>query len=68
MNLDIGLPVELLRQPLRQCFSGESKLERLAITATNRRGRTIQLQVSCAPFKLGDNSNWGAIVMMEEKT
>src|SRR5262249_49988786 len=67
MNLDIGLPVDLLRHSLRQCLSGESSLEHLTVPATNRRGRRIELEVSCSPFKLGDNHTWGAILMMEDK-
>ena len=67
MNLDIGLPVELLRAPLRQCLSGESSFERLTIPATNRRGRPIDVEVSCTPFALGDNPTWGAILTMEDK-
>jgi two-component system CheB/CheR fusion protein len=68
MNIDIGLPVHRLRQPLRQCLSGESAFERLDLGATNRRGRAIELIVSCSPFALGGNPTWGAIVVMEEKS
>jgi len=68
MNIDIGLPVDRLRHPLRQCLSGDSTFERLDLGATNRRGRAIELLVSCAPFALGGNPTWGAIVAMEEKT
>jgi two-component system CheB/CheR fusion protein len=66
MNLDIGLPVDRLRQPLRQCLSGESPFVRIELSATNRRGKTIALDVACAPFALADNPTWGAIVTMEE--
>lgn len=49
-------------------LSGESAFEQLTVTATNRRGRKIDLAVSCMPFALGDNPSWGAIVTMEDKT
>jgi two-component system CheB/CheR fusion protein len=68
MTLDIGLPLDLLRQPLCVCLSGESRIERLRVTATNRRGRTIEVEITCMPFQLGDNPRWGAIVMMQERT
>jgi two-component system, chemotaxis family, CheB/CheR fusion protein len=68
MNLDIGLPVEQLRQPLRRCFSGESPFERLTVSATNRRGRTIDVDLSCTPLAVGKNATWGAIVTMLDKS
>jgi two-component system CheB/CheR fusion protein len=67
MNLDLGLPVENLRQPLRRCLTGESPFERLTMQATNRRGRSIEVAVSCTAFTLGKNG-WGAIVMMDDKS
>jgi two-component system CheB/CheR fusion protein len=68
MNLDIGLPTEKLRQPVRQCLSGESQIERLQVPSTNRRGKSVMLNVTCAPFALGNNPTWGAIITMEERT
>jgi two-component system CheB/CheR fusion protein len=67
MNLDLGLPVENLRQPLRRCLTGESPFERVTLQATNRRGRSIDVAVSCTAFTLGKNG-WGAIVMMDDKS
>jgi two-component system CheB/CheR fusion protein len=67
MNLDLGLPVENLRQPLRRCLAGESPFERVTLQATNRRGRSIEVAVSCTAFTLGKNG-WGAIVMMDDKS
>ena len=67
MNLELGLPVENLRQPLRRCLAGESPFERVTLQATNRRGRSIEVAVSCTAFTLGKNG-WGAIVMMDDKS
>jgi two-component system CheB/CheR fusion protein len=67
MNLDLGLPVENLRQPLRRCLAGESPFEHLTLQATNRRGRSIEVAVSCTAFMLGKDG-WGAIVMMDDKS
>jgi two-component system, chemotaxis family, CheB/CheR fusion protein len=53
MNLDIGFPVERLKQPLKRVLSEESPYEQLTVTATNRRGRTIEIEVSCTPFAPG---------------
>ena len=67
MNLDIGLPTEQLRQPIRQCQSGDGSLGRATVQATNRRGRTVRLLVSCSPFALGNNPTWGTLITMEEE-
>ena len=67
MNLDIGLPTEHLRQPIRRCLSGESPGEKLQLPATNRRGRPVRLAVTCSPFALGKNSTWGALLAVEEE-
>ena len=66
MNLDIGLPTEHLRQPIRRCLSGESPIEKLQLPATNRRGRPVRLAVTCSPFALGKNPTWGALLAVEE--
>jgi two-component system CheB/CheR fusion protein len=68
MNLDIGLPVESLLAALRQVLSGGSAFERLTVVATNRRGRKIDLEVSCMPLVVSRNPTWGAILTMEDKT
>jgi two-component system CheB/CheR fusion protein len=68
LNLDIGLPLEQLRQPIRRCLIGESTFERLTVAARNRRGRPVEVEVTCTPFALGVNKTWGAIVMMRERT
>jgi two-component system CheB/CheR fusion protein len=47
MNLDIGLPVEQLRQPLRaQLTDGDAGPQMSMIEAVNRRGRQVQLRVT----------------------
>jgi two-component system CheB/CheR fusion protein len=47
MNLDIGLPVEQLRQPLRaQLTDDEMSPQTSLIDAVNRRGRQVKLRVT----------------------
>jgi two-component system CheB/CheR fusion protein len=67
MNLDIGLPTERLRQHIRQCLSGESVVEKTQLPATNRRGRSVRLVVTCSPFAVARNPTWGALIMVEEE-
>ena len=45
LNLDIGLPVGELRQPIRDCLNAESQLFEIILDATNRRGRMMQCKV-----------------------
>ena len=67
MNLDIGLPTERLRQPIRQCLSGESAVEKTQVPATNRRGRSVWLTITCSPFAVARNPTWGALITVEEE-
>ncbi|MBD1921363.1 PAS domain S-box protein [Microcoleus sp. FACHB-831] len=67
LNLDIGLPVEELRQLIRGCLVGEYSYHYIMLDAINRRGRTIQCKVSCTPL-LGINTEIrGAILVMDEQ-
>jgi two-component system CheB/CheR fusion protein len=65
LNLDIGFPVDRLREPIRACLAGESTRETLAVDATNRRGRSIGCQVICTPLARGDGIQ-GAVILMEQ--
>jgi two-component system CheB/CheR fusion protein len=64
-NLDIGLPVERLKTPLRACMDGSSDCEQVTLEAVNRRGRTIQCRVTCTPFAGIDRRVRGAVVVMD---
>lgn len=67
LNLDIGLPVEQLRQPIRNCLNGLSNpASRVFLNAINRRGRNIQCQFTCTPLMTGLGYIQGVIVLVEE--
>jgi two-component system CheB/CheR fusion protein len=63
--LDIGLPIEQLRGPIRSCLSGEKELATLAVQATNRRGKPVECSVTCTPL-LGKSQIQGVIIMVDE--
>jgi two-component system, chemotaxis family, CheB/CheR fusion protein len=64
--LEIGLPVDQLKAPLRACLSGESQREELVLDAVNRRGRAFRCRVVCLPLHgTGDGNISGAILLME---
>jgi two-component system CheB/CheR fusion protein len=64
-DLDIGLPVEQLRIPIRTCQAGTSDYEELELEAVNRRGKTIRCRVICTPL-IVEKLRQGIILLMEE--
>ncbi len=65
LNLDIGLPVQQLRDPLRACLAGASDGEERALEARDRRGRDIVCRVRIAPLAAADGDVGGAILLMQ---
>ena len=66
MSLDIGLPLESLKQSMRAIIAGESESYEVLLDATNRRGRAIQCQVVCTPLISTEAQVQGVILLMEE--
>jgi two-component system, chemotaxis family, CheB/CheR fusion protein len=67
LNLDIGLPVDKVRPALRASMSGRNGTQTILVEATNRRGKPIQVRVSCSPL-VGDHEDiHGAIMVIEER-
>jgi len=67
LNLDIGLPLEQLVQPIRACLAGDSEPQEVTLLTTNRRGKAIQCKVSCTPLVAVEAEIWGVILLMEEE-
>ena len=65
LNLDIGLPVDSLRDALRACISGGSDSEELRVKARDRTGRDIVCRVLITPLKAGREHVNGLIVLMQ---
>jgi two-component system CheB/CheR fusion protein len=69
LNLDIGLPVDQLVQALRGCLIEQSSEGvKIVLDAINRRGKSIQCQVSCTSLIGTDRQVQGVILLMEEQT
>jgi len=64
LALDIGLPVDRLIQPIRACLAGQQP-DPVTVSATNRRGRTVSIQVTGRPLDL-DSTQAGAILLLDE--
>ncbi|AFZ29693.1 MCP methyltransferase, CheR-type with PAS/PAC sensor [Gloeocapsa sp. PCC 7428] len=67
LNLDIGLPVQQIRQPIRTCLTAESDYTEITVNAINRRGKLIQCKVTCTPLLSRTQEIQGVILLMEEK-
>ena len=70
--LDIGLPVEQLRQPIRDCLAqrqdGEPQdREDLVLAARNRRGKDFCCRVSCTPLVGPEGETQGIVLLMEDQ-
>ena len=50
LNLDIGLPVQRLREPIRRVLAG-SKSEDLELDGHDRRGKPVHVRISLAPLQ-----------------
>ncbi|MEH2410057.1 CheR family methyltransferase [Nostoc sp.] len=61
-SLDIGLPVEQLRSPIRDSLSRKKHFQEMILDATNRRGKQIKCYLAITPL-LGIEMQ-GAILMM----
>jgi two-component system CheB/CheR fusion protein len=66
LNIDIGLPVEELRQPIKTVLAGESDHLTVDLDANNRRGREFGCRVSLTPLLNRARQIRGAILLMEE--
>jgi len=67
LNLDIGLPVEQLKAPVKACLSSEADFLELELDATNRRGKSIRIRVTCTQLADPDGGEpRGVILLIEE--
>jgi two-component system CheB/CheR fusion protein len=64
-SLDIGLPVEQLREPIRNCLATGEKHQSILLSAINRRGKTIQCRINYNPLISSQPEIQGVILLME---
>jgi two-component system CheB/CheR fusion protein len=67
LTLEIGLPVEQLKQPMRQCLAGEKGRADFRLQAINRRGRSVVCHISASPLLSRAESIHGVVLSMEEQ-
>jgi len=66
LNLDIGLPLEPLRTPIRSALTGDD-VDAFAVEAINRRGQSVHVHVRLTPLSNDGSGILGAILMMESE-
>ncbi len=66
LALELGLPVEELRGPLRDVLDSSKSLVELRLEATNRRGRSIDCRIVALPVSVDGQGVSGTILLMEE--
>jgi two-component system CheB/CheR fusion protein len=64
LNLDIGLPTDQLRAPIRNSLAGEP--EEVVLDATNRRGKPVRLKVTCIPLVSPTKQTVSGVILLME--
>ena len=65
-ELDIGLPVDQLRQPLLDCLDSGPRGTEMLLDSINRRGRPFRCRVNCTRVGGDGTGPAGVILLMEE--
>ncbi len=65
-SLEIGLPLDTLKVPIRAAFNGGAEKTPLVIDATNRRGKAFRCKVTLAPIVTAEETT-AVILLMEEE-
>jgi len=68
LELDIGLPVERLRQDLLQVLSGEAPQAENELDALDRRGRAMRCRVRLTPLLYEARAPRGVVLIVEDVT
>jgi two-component system, chemotaxis family, CheB/CheR fusion protein len=64
-KLDIGLELKKLEKAFVECLEGEREFDERVVQAVNRRGRTIDVRITCTRL-MSNNTPRGLLIMMEE--
>jgi two-component system, chemotaxis family, CheB/CheR fusion protein len=65
LNLDIGLPTDLLRPMIRQLLGSEDGSQEARLPSVNRRGRQIGVRVVGTPLRRNGAGTTGVILVMD---
>ncbi|HYN19879.1 MAG TPA: PAS domain-containing protein, partial [Thermoanaerobaculia bacterium] len=65
LTVDIGLPVESLKESIGACLARQSDFGTLVLDAVDRRGKAFRCKVSCTPLEGPAGDIRGAILFTE---
>jgi two-component system, chemotaxis family, CheB/CheR fusion protein len=65
LELDMGFPVEHLKEPIRAMLNGDQEQSEHVVEALTRRGRTVTCRVRMMPLKSATDQLHGLILLME---
>jgi two-component system CheB/CheR fusion protein len=66
LHLDVGLPVEQLKAPVRSVLDGRADLQEVTLDAVNRRGRAVRCRITVSPLMSPAREIRGSVVVIEE--
>ncbi|HEY7634490.1 MAG TPA: CheR family methyltransferase [Gemmatimonadales bacterium] len=64
LNLDIGLPTDQLKIPIRNSLAGNP--EEIVVDATGRRGKPMRLKVTCTPLRSPTRQTVSGVILLME--
>ena len=64
LDLDIGLPVEQLKDSIRKVLSDDAEMLEEHVEAVTRRGKNVECRVRTLPLCTSDGEVYGAIILM----
>ena len=63
-SLDVGFPVEALKEPLRRVFADGTEVEE-SFEAITRRGRKVTCRARMRPLRQANGETYGALLLMD---
>lgn len=67
LHLDIGLPVEQLKAPLRGILEARADFQETELDAVNRRGRPVRCHIAMSPLLSSSGEIRGTVILLEDK-
>jgi two-component system CheB/CheR fusion protein len=67
LSLDIGFPMVDLRPMLGSALVDPLFTTKMEVSAVNRRGREINVQLACSALRTAEGTPQGAILVMEQR-
>jgi two-component system CheB/CheR fusion protein len=67
LSLEIGLPVEKLKTPIRDLQEGRNDRKDMMLDAINRLGKQIKVRITASPHFDLHGKPQGVVLLMEEE-